>query len=218
MNLDYSQLFKQTPFSMNQKQKDIWFLKQIKNLSKHHYDYCDEYRSLTEKIFRPIDKCDRLLDLPFVPANLFKQNNIKTEIPQSDPKVLTSSGTGTNGKSKIFLDRKTALLQSRALATIFSDIFPKGTKIFFIESPNILKGITALSARGAAVKGFCQFTKDHDFLLNDEGELNCDPLLDFIENNPQEVFVIFGFTSIVWEFFLNKLLNKNIKVRKIMEF
>ena len=181
MNLDYSQLFKHTPFSMNQKQKDIWFLKQIKNLSKHHYDYCDEYRSLTEKIFRPIDKCDSLLDLPFVPANLFKQNNIKTEIPQSDPKVLTSSGTGVNGKSKIFLDRKTALLQSRALATIFSDIFPKGTKIFFIESPNILKGITALSARGAAVKGFCQFTRGHEFLLNDEGELNSDPLLDFIE-------------------------------------
>ena len=43
MKLDYSQLFNHTPFSMNQKQKDIWFLKQIKDLSKHHYDYCDEY-------------------------------------------------------------------------------------------------------------------------------------------------------------------------------
>ena len=214
MNLDYSQLFKHNPFSMNQKQKDIWFLKQIKSLSKHHYDYCCEYRSLTEKIFRPIDKCDSLLDLPFVPANLFKQNNIKTEISQSDPKVFTSSGTGANGKSKIFLDRKTALLQSRALAKIFSDIFPKGTKIFFIESPNILKGSTALSARGAAVKGFCQFTRDHEFLLNSAEELNIAPLLDFIENNPQEVYVIFGFTSIVWELFLNKLLNKNVKVRK----
>ena len=78
MKLDYSELFNQTPFSMNQKQKDIWFLKQIKDLSKHHYDYCSEYRSLTEKIFRPIDKCESLLDLPFVPANLFKKNNWPT--------------------------------------------------------------------------------------------------------------------------------------------
>ena len=103
-------------------------------------------------------------------------------------------------------------MQSRALAKIFSDIFPKGTKIFFIESPNILKGSTASSARGAAVKGFCQFTKDHEFLLNDVGELSIDPLLEFIENNPQEVFVIFGLQALSGNF-LNKLLNKNIKVR-----
>ena len=120
---------------MAQKQKDIWFLEQIKILCNHHYKYCIQYRSLTEKIFQPFDKCNRLLDLSFVPANLFKKNNLKTEITDSQLKVFTSSGTSANGKSKIFLDRKTALLQSRALEKIFSDIVPKGSKIFFIETP-----------------------------------------------------------------------------------
>ena len=212
MKLDYSDLFKNTPFSMAQKKKEIWFLERMKILCDHHYKYCLQYRSLTEKVFQPFDKCDSLLDLSFVPANLFKKNNLKTVITDSELKVFTSSGTSTNGKSKIFLDRKTALLQSRALEKIFSDVIPKGSKIFFIESPNILKGGTAFSARGAAVKGFYQFTRDPEFLLDINEEVNCDGLLKFIENNPNERFVVFGFTSVIWDFFINKLLNKNIKI------
>ena len=75
MNLDYSDLFKNTPFSMAQKKKEIWFLERMKILCDHHYKYCLQYRSLTEKVFQPFDKCNSLLDLSFVPANLFKKNN-----------------------------------------------------------------------------------------------------------------------------------------------
>ena len=106
MKLDYSDLFKNTPFSMAQKKKEIWFLERMKILCDHHYKYCLQYRSLTEKVFQPFDKCDSLLDLSFVPANLFKKNNLKTVITDSELKVFTSSGTSTNGKSKNSFDRK----------------------------------------------------------------------------------------------------------------
>ena len=36
--------------------------------------------------------------------------------------------------------------------------------------------------------------------------------MKFIENNPNERFVVFGFTSVIWELFITKLLNKNIKI------
>ena len=58
--------------------------------------------------------------------NLISTDNINLS------KTLTSSGTSSFVTSKINLDRKTSLLQSKALSHIFSDIFKnKNANIFF---------------------------------------------------------------------------------------
>ena len=214
MKIDYKELFDFEPFSINQKIKDKWFFENIKKLSNHHYIYCNEYKKITNRIFKPIDKCNKIDELSYIPSSLFKTHALRSEILDSSLKIFTSSGTSGASKSKIVLDKKTSLLQSRALSKIYSDIIKKNTKIFFIESSDILKGSNVLSARGAAVKGFYQFVKDPEYLLDSKRDLNILPILNFIADNPNEKFIVFGFTSLIWENFIGQLISKKIKIKK----
>ena len=214
MKIDYKELFDFEPFSINQKVKDKWFFKNIKKLSNHHYINCDEYKKITNKIFKPINKCNNIDELSYIPSSLFKKHSLRSEILDTSSKTFTSSGTSGASKSKIVIDKKTSLLQARALSKIYSDIIEKNTKIFFVESSEILKGSNVLSARGAAIKGFYQFVKDPEYLLDSKNNLNIAPILNFISNNPKDKFVVFGFTSLIWENFIGRLKSEKIKIKK----
>ena len=72
-----------------------------------------------------------------------------------------SSGTTSLSQSKINLDPKTSLLQSKALGKIFKNI-NKDKDIFFIEK-NFLRTKESMSAKGAAIKGFSQLQKAFSF-------------------------------------------------------
>ena len=64
-------------------------------------------------------------------ANIFKRFNLISTDNINLSKTLTSSGTSSFVTSKINLDRKTSLLQSKVLSHIFSDIFKnKNANIF----------------------------------------------------------------------------------------
>ena len=211
--LDYRELFSLTPFSISQKKKERWYLKKQIKLNNHHYKNCKEFKAITDKIFHK-KKLRNLSDLPFVHSNIFKNFNLKS-IKQNDlSKTLTSSGT-RGSLSKINLDKKTSLLQSKALMNIFSNILePKKLKFFFVESSEITKSQSSYSARIAAVKGFTQLAKNVSFLLNKKSKIQTKELIRFIKNNPDKEFIIFGFTSFVWSELINKLRNKKYKIPK----
>ena len=214
MKIDYKELFEIDPFSVTQKKKDEWFFNNIKKLSNHHYKYCDAYKDITNKIFKPINQCISIVEVSYIPSSLFKTHTLKSEILENSSKIFTSSGTTSSSKSKIVLDKKTSLLQSRALSKIYASIIKKGTKIFFIESINILKGSNVLSARGAAVKGFYQFVKEPEYLLDSKNNLDILPIIKFIKDYPDKEFIVFGFTSLIWENLIEQLKRKKIKIQK----
>ena len=80
-------------------------------------------------------------------ANIFKRFNLISTDNINLSKTLTSSGTSSFVTSKINLDRKTSLLQSKALSHIFLIYLKTKMLIFFIDTPDILKGSASLSAR-----------------------------------------------------------------------
>ena len=213
--LNYKKIFLNTPFSIDQNIKNDWFFKHQKKLSKFHYKNCNEFKKISNQVFKKINKIKNLEDLPFVAVEVFKKYNLKSTSQNNLSKILRSSGTTNNGVSMINLDRKTSLLQSRALSIIFSDISKNNDlEIFFVESPNVIFSKETLSARSAAISGFKQLAKKSYFLLDNKFNLNLKILTNQIKKNPKKEFIIFGFTSLIWLHLIKILKKKKIKLKK----
>lgn len=211
--LDYKNIFSIKPFSLNQREKEKWYYNQQKILTAYHYKNCKEYRKITNKIHGSLQSSKNITDLPFIPTSLFKDFNLVTDTKYDLSKTLTSSGTSGYKNAKINLDRKTSLLQSKALANIFSDILSKkkGTMLI-IDSPEVFSSSNLLNARGAAIKGFSQLVDKSVFLLDKKMNLKINILTNFINSNKHEQFIIFGFTSFVWQHLVNKVLKSSFKL------
>ena len=207
---NFGEILSQNPFGMPQEIKETWFCSLQKELTNYHYDRCLPYKRIIDRLaLKPSNDCN-LESLPFLPVRLFKSVDLKSTNDQDILRVLTSSGTSGNRPSRIHLDRKAILLQSRVLKHIFSDIFPKSsnTTMFVVEKPMHISHKDNVSASVAAIRGFSQFSKNVVAILNDNGEPNLHLIEDYISNNPETPFVIFGFTSPVW-FQLIKFIEKN---------
>ncbi len=210
--LNYTKLFKTDPFSVPHIKRKKWYFKNQVKLSKFHYKNCSEYQKISNKIFKKINSVRNVSELPFIHANIFKKYNLSSTNLESLSKTLTSSGT-SGSISLINLDKKTSLIQSKALNKIFSSVIKtKVKKIFFVDSKNTIKDVNLYTARTAAIKGFSQLAEQKEFLLDKKMNLNLKKLLKFIRKYPKEKFVIFGFTSLIWLKFLNILESKKIKL------
>ena len=154
--LDYKKLFDLNSFSLPIKKKNKFFFFNIKRLSQFHYQHSSEYKLISNNLFKSISKIKKIADLPFLHVSLFKNFDLISKIKNEKISTFNSSGTTSNKKSKIHLDYKTAILQSKALGKIFSNIIDKDSDIFFLENKNFLSSKDAMSAKGAAIKGFGQ--------------------------------------------------------------
>jgi|TARA_B100001093_G_scaffold520510_1_gene617173 phenylacetate-coenzyme A ligase PaaK-like adenylate-forming protein len=215
--LDYKKIFSLEPYALSQEKKDIWYFNKIKKLSLHHYRNCKEYKLITDKLFQKIDMAKKIYDLPYTHVEIFKNFNLSTKGRNniSENKVFESSGTSNSVKSKINLSRENAILQSLALKNILINFFKsKKKKIFFTESSDLIKNKDVHSAKSAGIQGFRQFAEEHEFLIDENQNLKIEVLKNFIDQNPEEEFFIFGFTSSVWQNLLEKLKAKNIFLKK----
>ncbi len=211
--INYQKIFKLDPYSLNQRKKQELLLPNFKKLNYFHYKNCESYRKIIDKVYGELDNKKKLKDLPFIHVSLFKKFELKTK-QVKDLKIFKSSGTSNNLLSKISIDKTTSLLQARALNKIFSNFFNiKKTKILFVDTPNVLVGSSLYSARGAAVNGFKQMFKNYEFLLDNKNSVQIKNIKKNINSDSNEKIVIFGFTSLIWDF-LKKIKKKNIKFKK----
>ncbi len=212
--IDYKTLFNCSPFGLSKKNKDPWFFLNQKKLSLYHYKYSIDYRKISNTMFRPIRQSLRISELPYLHASIFKNFNLITK--NNNKKISTFSSSGTSGKnrSKINIDPKTAFLQSKTLKIIFSEIINKKKDIFFVEKENFLETKDAMTAKGAAIKGFGQLCNKKKFLLDKKNNLKLNFLINYIKKNKKKEFIIFGFTSSVWLNLIQELKKKKIKLPK----
>ncbi len=210
--INLKNLFSLEPYKTMDELKDISFLKDQKKISKFHYKNCLEYKNICDNIFKKIDNCKTLDELPFVHVKIFKEFNLSSIDKKKLSKVMHSSGTSGGTKSKINIDKSTSLIQSKALINIFSTIIKKKTTFFFIED-QMQKNSNSISASIAAIRGFMQLSKK-SFFINNNKKLNFKLLINFIKNNPNEEFVIFGFTNNIWTDLINVLAKKSITLPK----
>ena len=76
--------------------------------------------------------------------------------------------------------------------------------MFIVDSPKVFFDKKLLNARGAAIKGFSQLMDKTVFLLDENLNLKIDVFTNFLKSNSKEQFVIFGFTSFIWQYLLKK--------------
>jgi phenylacetate-coenzyme A ligase PaaK-like adenylate-forming protein len=193
-----------SPYQLNKNDKHKVFTKELEELDSYHAKNCVDYKKITESE----NKSTYAL-----PVRLFKLLDLKSVNQEHVFKVLTSSGTTSQVVSKINLDKQTAQLQTKVLVHIMQ--FYLGKKrlpMLIIDHPGVVKNRTTFSARGAGILGLSTFGRAHTYALNDDMCINFEAVTDFLEKHEGQDIFIFGFTFMVWQYFLEKLRNSNKKV------
>ena len=210
LDLNY---FSKQPFSWEAKEKSLKLIKLINNLNRHHYRNCEKYKRILDSFSSSNFNLNSLEDLPFLPVNIFKSVDLQSVEDNKILRVMHSSGTSSSQKTKIFLDRENAALQSKVLTKIVSDFI--GTKrlpMLIIDNKDSLLGKTSFSAKTAAIRGFSIFAKKMTFALNNSNQLDIEKIKDFHERYKDQDIIVFGFTYSVYKDFLNNLKKYDINI------
>lgn len=124
---------------------------------------------------------------------------------------MTSSGTTGSQPSRIYLDKETAARQQKVMIKILSDFI--GTKrlpMLIIDNKSVLRDRTMLAVRGAAILGFSIAGSDRFFALKEDMSFDINGVKEFIDKHHDEKILIFGFTSMIWQFFYKAFGDREI--------
>lgn len=208
-------LIQNGPFSLKKDEKKVLYKNVLNKLINHHYKNCREYKKILDALKFSKERDIELEQLPFIPVRLFKDYHLKSVVDNEVFKTMTSSGTSGQNVSKIYLDKNTASFQTKVLGKILSDyIGKKRLPMLIIDTKNILKDRNSFSARGAGILGFTMFGFDITYALDENMEIDINTIEIFLEKHKNEKILLFGFTSIIWEYLYKRLKNekKQLKV------
>ena len=208
--INFNKIFERDLYSLNSLEKEKFFLKNLSELNNYHYKNCMEFKIITNTFFNK--RKGNTDDLPYIHVKLFKDKNLRSIPKNIETKIFNSSGTSSSNLSKINIDRKTSLLQSKCLSKIIQNIIKKKklNKLYILDSKETLTN-NMLTARGAAINGFRNLANSYDFLLDKDNNLK----LNLIKKlHYERDFMIFGFTNIIWENFIKKLIDIRYKIPK----
>jgi hypothetical protein len=161
-------------------------------------------------MFDGIKKITALEDLPFIPVSVFKNHALKSIPDHEVYKILTSSGTTGDVPSRVFLDNKTANLQSLAMSRIMSHVIGKSRlPMLIVDSRSVIKDRASFSARGAGILGMSVLGRNHEYLLDAEYNVDAGALKKFVDQFNGQKLLIFGFTFMIWKYLF---LNEDVKL------
>jgi hypothetical protein len=204
---DTELLFDEDPDKLHQSAKDELLLNALTRLTEHHWEHCEPYRRILEASgLRPPFRFAQIGDIPTLPVSLFKNFDLRSIPGTSVVRVLKSSGTSGQTPSRVFLDTETARLQTRALVRIFQRII--GTRrlpMLIVDQNAVVGDRRSFTARGAGVLGLANFGRDHAYLLDEEMRIDWRALNTFAERFAGQRVLVFGFTFMVWKYFVEEL-------------
>ena len=189
------------------------FFKMIKSLTIHHKKNCYKYNKFFRLVFS-LNQIKKIEDVPFLPVQVFKSNDLKSFKDEHTFKKISSSGTSGINKSKIYLDKNNAENQVKALGKILSSKFGKTRHPMLIIDRDLSKtSRKEFSASIAAVHGFSLIANKKYYLLDDNFKINYKVLDEFLMKHSSERFFIFGFTSFVYNHLIKDLDSSKYKFK-----
>jgi len=177
-------LLASAPYSLPQKEKRALLVERTRDLSRRHYERCELYRNLVDRIFGGARSLqfERLEDAPFLPVSLFKTRELRSVEPGEVVKTITSSGTSGQAVSRIYLDAGTAQLQSRALVKIMQHFLGVARRpMVFLDHSAVVRDRQSSSARGAAILGMLPFGRQPFYALREDMSLDLEGLEQYLE-------------------------------------
>ena len=203
-NLNY--LINQNPYSFNQNQKKKFFIKFLNRLTLYHYNNSDLYKKILNLLRRKKKSFSRIADIPFIPVRLFKDFDLLSIKKKKIIKIMYSSGTTNNQLSKIYLDKKNASNQIKVLQKIVSNFLGnERLPMLIVDTKQEKIDRKKFGARTAAINGFSIFGRDHTYILKNEKEIDYSRLNSFLKKYNNKKFLVFGFTSLIYENLIRKL-------------
>lgn len=196
-------------YGLEQPAKRALLLARLNALTEWHQAQCPEYSRILLGM-NGLAAAKDYVELPYLAVRLFK-HLILGSVPDTERfKTLTSSGT-TGAVSRIVLDRSTAALQSKVLVKILQEYVGKARlPMLLIEQPALIQNRSGFSARGAGALGLSFLGRDHHYALDEQMQPNW-PVIDaFCEQYAGQPVLIFGFTFMVWQCFLEPLRQRGL--------
>jgi Acyl-protein synthetase, LuxE len=193
-------------YSLKKEEKESLLHSFLDPLYTFHLNNSTNYKRIISSVFPEHLTPLSVSDFPFLPVSSFKNFEIKSIPDDKVYKVLTSSGTTGTVPSKIYLDTETAKLQTVALSKIMGHVLGKERlPMLILDSKEVLKNRNSFSARGAGILGYSIFGKEHTYLLDENYEIDYDTLDKFLEKHNGKPIFIFGFTFMIWQYFVQKI-------------
>lgn len=205
----FSLLFECPVFSLSKQQKKTAFLPVLNALHQHHKVRSEQYLKIARHFeVNPSD----IETFPYVAVRLFKQFALSSIRDEDVFRTLMSSGTTGQIPARVMLDRETSSRQSKVLVKIMQNVLgKKRLPMLIVDSPNVLKA-EALSARAAGVQGMSFFGRQPVYALNEDMTLNLDVVTDFVSRYSGEPCIVFGFTFMVWQYFIQAISSQGVTV------
>jgi phenylacetate-coenzyme A ligase PaaK-like adenylate-forming protein len=209
-----SSLLELAPFSLAHSEKQRIFVSEINDLTRFHMDRCESYRNILSRNRIVPQIIQSVEQVPFLPVRLFKHIDLLSVGRGEVVKTITSSGTTGEAVSRVFLDKETSVHQIRSLVKILQDFIGiQRMPMLIIDHPNVIKNRVSFSARGAGILGLSNFGIDHTYGLQDETmELDFEKIQAFLDRHHGKPILIFGFTFMVWAYFVRALESCNRKI------
>lgn len=198
--------YKLEPYDLDKTEKNEMLTSELVRLTREHGEKCQEYKRFLDTVGYQEENVSTIADIPFYPVRMFKEYELSS-IPKDEVfKVMTSSGTTGQRVSKIIVDKETAMIQQKVMIKILSDYWgKKRLPMLIVDTPAVLKDRKMFSARGAAILGLQVAAREMVYVLNDDMSLNTGVLDAFFGKYPNQPFIIFGFTFMVWKHFYGAL-------------
>ena len=201
-------LAKISPYSLDKIEKDKIFLELFKNLNDYHLNNCKVYK----KIFNTIkeNKINLISDFPMLPVRIFKDHDLISIKKENIKKKLFSSGTTSSKRSKIYLDDENSKIQIKILSNLVTSMFGvQRLPMLIVGDEKKIKTTKDFDAKKAAISGFSFYGKNHTYLI-ENGEICYSKLNNFLNSFGEKKFLLFGFTSDIFEFLLKKIKKEKI--------
>jgi phenylacetate-coenzyme A ligase PaaK-like adenylate-forming protein len=200
-------------FSVPRAEKAPLMLDALNELTAHHRAHGEPYRRMLDALGDDGTPATSLDAVPHLPVSMFKWLELSS-IDQDDVfKVLRSSGTTGQVPSTIVLDVDPARLQTRALSTIVQHyVGPKRLPMLVVDHPGVIKDRRNITARGAGILGMMSYGRDHQYLLDDDLQVDVDGLQAWLTKHEGEDLLLFGFTFMVWQHLYGQLRDAGVDV------
>ncbi len=199
-------------FKINKNEKNKILLENLIELTQIHFENCQSYKKILEKLNTDITKIKDIKDIPYIPVRLFKDFELKSVPDSNIVKTMTSSGTTGQKVSKIYLDKINTLNQTKVLASIITSIIGKQRlPLLLLDTEMVKKDRSMFSARGAGIIGFSVFGKNTTYALTDNMQIDFEKVEKFIQDHKNETILMFGYTYVIWQFIVKELEKNNKK-------
>lgn len=211
--MDYDKILSEEPYSMDMSRKRLFLEDSLNHLTRMHYCNCSEYKRILTLLKYDCNRTYSLEDIPYIPVSLFKQFDLMSVPSESIVKRLHSSGTSGQSVSKIYLDSKNVLLQTKVLNSIIGSYIGKQRlPLIILDSKTSISDRKNYSARGAGIIGFSIFGKKSIYALDENMNLCIEQIIDYVEKHKTDTILLFGYTYMIWLYVVEYLEKHNISL------